>query len=120
MDRNKGSVLPLISVMFYRIGNRKPILFAISGYQQAPINDAAQKYSAGITRSGVYEWVRVPMVFRGAQSYLQRENAHSVLGGILDVKCELYFKDLIICGNPTTNFKNNLDEIIAALAKLVM
>ena len=44
------------------------------------------------------------MVFKGARSYLKREKAHTVLCGILDVKCEVYFKDLIIRGNPTTNF----------------
>ena len=80
MYRKKGSVLPMISEMLHRIGNRKPKLFAISGYQQARIDEAAlQKYSACITRSGIYEWACAPMVFKGAPSYLQREKAHTVV-----------------------------------------
>ena len=81
----------MISEMLHRIGNRKPKFFAVidftSGYHQAPIDEASQKYTAFITRSGIYEWARVPMGLKGAPSYFQREIANTVLGGLLGVKC---------------------------------
>ena len=115
----EGGVLPMISEMLHRIGNRKPKFFAVidftSGYHQAPIDDESQKYTAFITRSGIYEWARVPMGLKGAPSYFQREIANTVLGGLLGVKCELYLDDLIIFGESEEEFCSNLDEVLAAL-----
>ena len=92
--------------------HRKPKFFAVidftSGYHQASIDEAFQKYTAFITRSCIYGWVRVPMGLKGAPSYFQSEIAYTVLGDLFGVTCELYLDDLIIFGDSEEEFCSNL------------
>ena len=61
--------------MLRRIGSRKPKIFGMmdltQGYHQAPFSDTTKAYTAFITFSGVYEFIRLPFGPKHAPSYFQ-------------------------------------------------
>jgi hypothetical protein len=106
--------------MLYRLGDKKPKYFAVfdltSGYYQAPIS--ANSRTAFMTWNGVYEWRRLPMGLKGAASYFQRVMSTHVLGGLINVLCELYLDDLIIHGSTEEEFLNNMKKVLERLKEI--
>ena len=111
--------IPNIKEMLYRLGDRKPKFFAVfdltSGYYQAPISADSRKWTAFMTWSGVYEWLRLPMGLKGAPSYFQRVLSTHVLGGLINIICELYLDDLIIFGTTEEEFLRHLELVLERL-----
>ena len=70
-----------------------------------------------MTWSGVYEWLRLPMGLKGAPSYFQRVMSTHVLGGLINVICELYLDDLIIFGTTEEEFLRHLELVLERLKK---
>ena len=111
--------IPNIKEMLYRLGDKKPKYFAVfdltSGYYQAPISANSRHLTAFMTWNGVYEWLRLPMGLKGAPSYFQRVLSTHVLGGLINVICELYLDDLIIYGSTEEEFLHNLEQVLKRL-----
>ena len=68
-----------------------------------------------MTWSGVYEWLRLPMGLKGAPSYFQRVLSTHVLGGLINIICELYLDDLIIFGTTEEEFLRHLELVLERL-----
>lgn len=111
--------IPNIKEMLFRLGDKKPKYYAVfdltSGYYQAPISANSRKWTAFMTWNGVYEWKRLPMGLKGAPSYFQRVMSTHVLGGLINVICELYLDDLIIYGSTEEEFLANLEAVFKRL-----
>lgn len=103
--------------MLHRLGDKKAKFYGkmdmTKGYYQAPIAEASRKYTAFITFSGIYEWLRVPMGAKGAPAYFQFMIATIVLAGLLYICCELYIDDVIVHGQDEKDFLNNLEKVLS-------
>ena len=111
--------LPQIRDMLNRIGERRPVRFAVvdltKGYYQAPLAEESKHLTAFRTRDGLYEWNRVPMGLSGAPAYFQREMTTRVLAPILHNKCEVYMDDIIIFGSTEDEYIDNLRAVFERL-----
>jgi hypothetical protein len=92
--------LPDIKEMLARVGEDRPEFFAVfdltSGYYQAPIEEDSRKFTAFLTRHGVYRWLRLPMGLTGACSYFQQALMTQVLNGLMHDGVELYLDDCMV------------------------
>ena len=92
--------IPDIKEMLNRVGDSQPEFFAVfdltSGYYQAPIDEDSRKYTAFLTRHGVYRWLRLPMGLTNAGSYFQHSLATQVLNGLIHNGAELYLDDCLV------------------------
>lgn len=78
-----------------------------SAYWQIPVAENSRKYTAFVTRDGLYEWVRMPFGASGAPATQQRM-VDSLLAG-MKWRCALaYLDDVVI-------FSNTLDEHLTHL-----
>ena len=86
--------IPNIAEMLRRIGSQKPEIFGImdltQGYHQAPLTFATRAYTAFITLSGVYQFIRLSFGPKRAPSYFQEIMATVVLAGLIYMICEMY------------------------------
>ena len=107
--------LPNIRDMLHRVGESKPCYFAIfdltSGYYQAPITANARKYTAFITKHGIYQWNRLPMGLTGACSYFQHSLAMEVLQGLIHLGVELYLDDCLVHAQTFDEFIDRLRSV---------
>lgn len=107
--------LPNIQQMIHRIGDHKPKFFAVmdltSGYHQVPISEDSRKWTAFMTPTGVYEWLRLPMGLKGAPSYFQRIMGSIVLSGLVQAICELYLDDIIVPGAHEDEYISRLETV---------
>ena len=107
--------LPNIKDILLRLGEQRPKYFCVmdltSGYHQAPISKECIPFTAFMTDSGIYEFVRLPMGLKGAGSYFQKALSTEVFAGLIQLECELYLDDLI---SPS----NDEEECIARLETL--
>jgi hypothetical protein len=83
-----------------RIGSHKPDLFAVmdltTGYHQAPMSLAARVFTAFITYTGIYQFIRLPFGPKRAPSYFQEMMASVILIGLIYFICEMYIDDCIL------------------------
>jgi len=113
--------IPYIGRLLRRIGSLKPRYFAVmdltSGFFQVSIDGASSPFTAFITQSGIYEWVRIPMRITSAPSHFQRVIATEVLIGLIGIICMLYIDDIIIFGDTEEAFIENLMHVLMRLEK---
>ena len=104
--------IPDIKEMLQRIGDSRPQYFAVfdltSGYYQAPIVEESRELTAFKTRSGVYQWKRLPMGLTGAGSFFQNSLATQVLQGLLQTGVELYLDDCMVHASTIDEFLERL------------
>ena len=107
--------IPNIKSMLERLGAKKPRFFGVmdltSGFHQAPLSEAAKKWTAFVTAFGQFEWNRVAMGLTGAPSYFQRIMMTTVLGDILTKAVEVYLDDFIVFGSTKEEFLQNLELV---------
>ncbi len=77
----------------------------------------SRAYTAFITFMGLYEWLRVPMGFKGAPVYFQGVLAAIVLLNLLYVCCELYIDDIIIYALREQELLATLEKVLQRLQK---
>jgi hypothetical protein len=77
--------IPYIEHLLRKIGKLKPKYFAVmdltKGFYQCEIDGESTPFTAFLTSSGVYEWLKVPMGITAAPSHFQRIIANEVLYG---------------------------------------
>ena len=108
--------IPNIKTMLTRLGSKRPKIFGVmdltSGYHQAPLSEAAKKWTAFVTAFGQFEWNRVAMGLTGAPSYFSRIMMTTVLGDILTKAVEVYLDDFIVFGSTEEEFLENLEAVL--------
>jgi len=92
------------------------VIDLLRGYYQLGLHEDSRYLTAFITKSGVYEWLRVPMGAKNAPSYFQRMMKTIVLKGLDDI-CQIYMDDLIVYGDTKEQHWANLDKVLARLQK---
>jgi hypothetical protein len=101
--------LPDIKEMLNRVGDSRPEFFAVfdltSSYHQASIDEDSRKFTAFLTRHGVYRWLRLPMGLTGACNYFQQSLMTQVLNGSMHNGCELFLDNCMI-------YATTLDEYL--------
>ena len=116
--------IPNIRDMLNRIGSQKPRFFAVfdltSGYYQAKISESSRKYTAFLTHSGVYRWLRLPMGLTGAGSHFQNCLSMQVLNGLLHHICELYLDDCIVFADTEREFTERLQAVFARFREFLI
>ncbi len=89
-----------IPIMIDRVTQHRPRLYGkmdmTSGIFQAAIDERSRPFTAFITSTGLFQWHRLPMEFKGAASYFQRIMASKVLAGVLYIFVELYLDDIMV------------------------
>ena len=109
--------LPNIPEMLSRIGEKTPSFFAVfdltSGYYQAKISEESRNYTAFLTHSGIYRWLRLPMGLTGAGSHFQHCLVTQVLTDLLSSTCELYLDDCIVHAKSVDEYIGNLREVFS-------
>ena len=107
--------LPDIKEMLHRVGNSRPLFFAVfdltSGYYQAPIAEESRSFTAFVTRHGVYRWLRLPMGLTGAGSYFQHSLVTQVLNGLMHDGCELFMDDCMIHAQTLDQYCDRLETV---------
>jgi hypothetical protein len=82
------------------------------GFYQCEIDRESSKFTAFITSSGVYEWLRVPMGITAAPSHFQRVIANEVLYGLVGFICMVYIDDVIVFGDSEESYLENLSKVL--------
>jgi hypothetical protein len=90
------------------------VIDLLRGYYQLGLHEDSRYLTAFITKSGVYEWERVPMGAKNAPSYFQRMMQTIVLKGLENI-CQIYMDDLIVYGNTEQEHWSNLHKVLARL-----
>ena len=107
--------IPDIKEMLNRVGDSRPQFFAVfdltSGYYQAPIEEGARDYTAFMTRSGIYRWLRLPMGLTGAGSYFQHSLTTQVLQEVMHRGVELYLDDCMVHAQTEEEFLSRLRTV---------
>ena len=94
--------IPNMTLLLERIGRQSPnnkyfaVIDLTSGYHQLAIDKDSRKFTAFMTRYGLYEWARLPMGLKGAASWFQQQVSTKVLAGLIQKICELYIDDIIV------------------------
>ena len=86
-----------------------------SRFFQVAIDGGSSIYTAFITNSGIYEWIRVHMGVTSAPSHFQRVMATEVLAGLIGIACMLYIDDIIVFGSTEEEFLKNLEKVLTRL-----
>ena len=109
--------IPYIEHLLRKIGRLKPKYFAVmdltKGFYQCEIDQDSSIFTAFITSSGVYEWLRVPMGLTAAPSHFQRVIANEVLRGLVGYICMVYIDDVIVFGDTEESYLENLATVLA-------
>jgi hypothetical protein len=107
--------IPHIAQMHQRLGQKRAKFFGVSdftsGYHQAPVSAATQRFTAFITSDGIYEFTRVPFGPKGAPAYFQERMALEVLRSLIYNICEVYLDDVIIYAQSEDEFITNLNTV---------
>ena len=87
------------------------------GYHQAPLTFATRAYTAFITFSGVYQFIRLPFEPKWAPSYFQEIMATVVLTGLMHMICEMYIDGCTVFGDTNIEFVSRLRLIFKRFGK---
>jgi hypothetical protein len=113
--------IPYIEHLLRNIGQLKPKFFAVmdltKGFYQCEIDKGSSQYTAFITSTGVYEWLRVPMGITAAPSHFQRIIANEVLRGLVGFICMVYIDDVIVFGDSEESYLANLSTVLERFEK---
>ena len=94
VTKSMGWPIPNIAQLLQRIGDKKPLWFAVldltSGYHQAPLSERSVPLTAFMCSEGLFEWLRLPMGLKGAGSYFQHHMTNTVLRDLVQKICEVY------------------------------
>ena len=111
--------LPNITQLFDRMSAQRPDTFGVmdltSGYHQAPLADAARKFTAFLCFAGLFQFTRLPFGPKRAPSYFQEQMASDVLAGLVFVICEIYLDDIIIYATGNDEFVDRTRQVFARL-----
>jgi hypothetical protein len=111
--------IPYIEHLLRKIGQLRPKYFAVmdltKGFYQCEIDEESSPFTAFITSSGVYEWLRVPMGITAAPSHFQRIIANEVLHGLVGLICMVYIDDVIVLGDSEESYLKNLANSLQQL-----
>ena len=107
--------LPDIKEMLNRVGDSRPKFFAVfdltSGYYQAEIDEDSRKFTAFLTRNGVYRWLRLPMGLTGAGSFFQKSLVTEVLKDLMHDGVELYMDDCMVHATTLDEYLKRLRQV---------
>jgi RNase H-like domain found in reverse transcriptase/Reverse transcriptase (RNA-dependent DNA polymerase) len=89
-----------------------------SGYWQVEMQEDSKKLTAFATRSGLFEWNRMPFGLKCSPATYCRL-MHMVLNGLTYIDCLVYLDDvLIFSGNPKDDLAEELDVHLCKLYKV--
>ena len=112
---NYSHPIPRIEEMLRRLGDKRPLYFAVvdltAGYHQIPIAQESIHLTAFTCIWGIFEWLRLPMGLKGAASYFQQMMWSIVLVNLIARICESYLDDIIITGSTEDEFMTNLELV---------
>ena len=113
--------IPYIEHLLRKIGQLRPKFFAVmdltKGFYQCEIDGESSPFTAFITATGVYEWLRVPMGITAAPSHFQRIIANEVLYGLVGMICMVYIDDVIVFGDTEESYLRNLSTVLERFEK---
>ena len=111
--------LPNITQLFDRMSAQRPDTFGVmdltSGYHQAPLADAARKFTAFPCLAGLFQFTRLPFGPKRAPSYFEEQMASDVLAGLVFVICEIYLDNIIIYATGNDEFVDRTRQVFARL-----
>ncbi len=85
------------------------------GFFQTSIDAKSRPFTAFITSSGLYQWGRLSMGFKGAASYFQRMMASIVLAGLYYINVELHLDDVLVYATTVDEFTERLGKMFQRL-----
>lgn len=91
-------------------------LDAASGYWQIPVKEEHKKYTAFATRSGLYEWNRMPFGLRNSGATFQR-TLNILFTGLNWNICMIYVDDILIYSKTWEEHMVNLRKVFVTLRK---
>ncbi len=116
---SKGWPIPQIDLLLQRVGALKAKYYCTldltSGYHQIAVSAESIPFTAFITASGTYEWLRLPMGLKGATAHFQSLMATVVLAGLVYHSCEVYLDDIIIFGSSEEELLSHLRQVFDRL-----
>jgi len=111
--------IPNIKLLLQRIGQKKPMYFAVldltSGYHQVALHINSRDLAAFATPFGIFVPNRISMGLKCAPAYFQYLLSTNVLCILLYNGCELYIDDIIIYGSTEEEFVQNLETVFVWL-----
>jgi hypothetical protein len=110
-----GWPIPNIPETLQRVGARRSKYFAIidltCGYNQIPLSDESSDLTSFICSEGLFKWKRLAMGLKGAGSHFQHHMSFTVLKGLVQKICDVYFDDIIVDGKTVMELINNLEKV---------
>jgi len=114
--------LPKVEEILTRLSKKK--FFArfdlLKGFHQLLLDEASKHLTAFVTKSGVYEYNRVPMGCKGAPAFFQRQMESVVFKDLIDLICQVYIDDIVVYGDTEDELLENLKKIFERLQKYGM
>ncbi len=88
-----------------------------SGFWQVEVEEDSRKYTAFTTKSGLFEWVRMPFGVKNAPVIFQR-----IMETVLELplrkkQCLVYADDVVLLGRTLREFVDALKDVFACLHK---
>ena len=104
--------IPLIQDILDGLGQSRyySCVDLMAGYMQVPMHPDSIKYTAFVTKNGLFEYVRLAFGLKNSMATFQRL-LNNVLRGLINKTCFCYVDD--IC-----TFSNNIDEHIERLSEI--
>ena len=85
-----------------------------SGYWQVDVHPDSRHLTAFVTKTGLFEWNRVPFGLMNAPALFQR-TMETVLKGLLGKQCLVYLDDVVVFGHSLNEYLDALDAVFERL-----
>lgn len=89
----------------------------LKGFHQLLLKESSRAFTSFITKSGVYEYTRVPMGLKGSPAFFQRQMESVVLKDLVNVICQVYIDDVVVYGDSEEELYENLRLVFQRLMK---
>ena len=88
-----------------------------SGFWQVEVEEESRKYTAFTTKSGLFEWVRMPFGVKNAPVIFQRIMETVLELPLRNKQCLVYADDVVLLGRTLREFVDALRDVFACLRK---